>query len=261
MPATKHFTSMGPTVPYAERLLGRKPATNMYQCRLAETEQEMRAAQALRFLVFNIEMNEGLEESYRTLLDQDPFDAYCDHLLVEHVPTGEIVGTYRMQTGHNAASNIGYYSELEFDLSTFDSVRNQVMECGRACVLKKHRNFRVLSLLWHNVLQYAKSHNCRYLLGCSSLTSQNPADGLAMYESMKVHFLAEPAFRVKPLPEMECKGSPAAQPPRTPKLLAAYFSLGCKVCGPPAIDREFGTIDFLTLLDMSELTQPILKSL
>ena len=41
MPATKHFTSMGPTVPYAERLLGRKPATNMYQCRLAETEQEM----------------------------------------------------------------------------------------------------------------------------------------------------------------------------------------------------------------------------
>ncbi len=35
-----------------------------------------------------------------------------------------------------------------------------------------------------------------------------------------------------------------------PKLLRAYLSLGAKICGPPALDREFKTIDFLTLLDL-----------
>ena len=37
---------------------------------------------------------------------------------------------------------------------------------------------------------------------------------------------------------------------KTPKLLSAYLALGAGVCGPPAIDREFRTIDFLTWLDV-----------
>jgi putative hemolysin len=35
--------------------------------------------------------------------------------------------------------------------------------------------------------------------------------------------------------------------------LRTYLSIGAKICGPPAIDREFGTIDFLTLLDLHTL--------
>jgi putative hemolysin len=37
---------------------------------------------------------------------------------------------------------------------------------------------------------------------------------------------------------------------KLPKLLRAYLSLGAKICGPPAIDRDFKTIDFLTLIDL-----------
>src|SRR5215472_15096525 len=33
----------------------------------------------------------------------------------------------------------------------------------------------------------------------------------------------------------------------------AHLTIGAKICGPPAIDREFGTIDFLTLLDLHAL--------
>jgi len=46
-------------------------------------------------------------------------------------------------------------------------------------------------------------------------------------------------------------GSPI--PATAPKLLRAYLAIGAKICGPPAIDREFGTIDFLTLLDLRTL--------
>jgi putative hemolysin len=36
-------------------------------------------------------------------------------------------------------------------------------------------------------------------------------------------------------------------------LLRAYLAIGAKICGPPAIDRDFGTIDFLTLLGIRAL--------
>ena len=35
-----------------------------------------------------------------------------------------------------------------------------------------------------------------------------------------------------------------------PKLLKTYLAIGCRIGGPPAWDREFGTIDFLTILDL-----------
>jgi putative hemolysin len=38
-----------------------------------------------------------------------------------------------------------------------------------------------------------------------------------------------------------------------PKLLRAYLSLGAKICGPPALDRRFKTIDFLTLMDLETM--------
>jgi putative hemolysin len=38
-----------------------------------------------------------------------------------------------------------------------------------------------------------------------------------------------------------------------PKLLRAYLTIGAKICSEPAIDREFKTIDFLTILDLQTL--------
>lgn len=40
---------------------------------------------------------------------------------------------------------------------------------------------------------------------------------------------------------------------KVPKLLRAYLAVGAKICGPPAIDPEFKTIDFLTLMDLQAL--------
>ena len=99
-----------------------------YAIRLARDEDEVRAAQGLRYQVFNLELNEGLDSSHSTGLDEDPFDAVCDHLLVEHLSTRQIVGTYRLQTGDNAAAKLGYYCEQEFEFDTFEPLfrRNTV---------------------------------------------------------------------------------------------------------------------------------------
>jgi len=151
-----------------------------YAVRLTRSEADLRRAQALRFAVFNVELNEGLEGSHETGLDADPFDPVCDHLLVEHAASGEVVGTYRLQTGPSAASHRGYYSAQEFDFSPYELLRDEMIELGRACVHKDHRNMVVLGLLWKGIADYAREHGARFLCGCSSLTSQDAAAGAAV---------------------------------------------------------------------------------
>jgi len=226
-----------------------------YATRLARSEAEIQAAQSLRFEVFNLELNEGLAQSYATGLDVDPFDAVCDHLLVEHVPSGSIVGTYRLQTGANAAKNLGYYCAQEFEFSVFEPWRNEIIELGRACVHKQHRNLIVLGLLWKGIADYAKARNARYLIGCSSLTSQNPAEGASAYSALCRNYLVAPAWRTQPTPAYECALETVTEEVAgIPKLLRAYLTIGAKICGPPALDRHFQTIDFLTLLDLEALS-------
>jgi len=224
-----------------------------YHMRMTESEADLRLAQALRFKVFNLELHEGLASSYETGLDSDRFDAVCDHLLVEEQKTGNVVGTYRMQSGKAAAERLGYYSAQEFDFSAYDKVRDEVIELGRACVHKDHRNFAVLNLLWKGIARYAGRHSARYLIGCSSLTSQDPAEGAALYGSFQKYLAPEP-LRTLPLSACACPLDRVINPaPKAPKLLSAYLMIGAKICGPPAIDREFKTIDFLTLLDLKSL--------
>ena len=230
-------------------------ASAQYAARLAGRPVEIQAAQQLRFQVFNLELNEGLAQSYATGLDADPFDAVCDHLIVEHLATQQIVGTYRLQTGRHAAKNLGYYSAQEFDFTPFEPRRNEIIELGRACVHRQHRNLIVLGLLWKGIADYAKAHGARYLIGCSSLTSQDAAVGAAAYtELCRKHFLADLPWRTQPTAAFECPLERLAEEEvKIPKLLRAYLTLGAKICGAPALDRQFQTIDFLTLLDLASL--------
>ena len=226
--------------------------------RLAQTIDDIRAAQALRFAVFNLELNEGLEHSYRTLLDADPFDAICDHLLVEDLRTREVVGTYRMQTGNRAEKALGYYSAQEFDLSPLNPIRTQVVELGRACVAKSHRNLAVLSLLWRGIAEYARANGSRYLIGCSSVHTQDAAIGASLYsELIRRHLVPEP-FVIAPRPEYACPlVTLATSTPELPKLFATYLTVGAKICGAPAIDREFKTVDFLTMIDLESIPRRV----
>ena len=227
--------------------------TGPYHVRMAVSESDRLAAFRLRFLVFNLELNEGLEESFATGHDVDEFDPICDHLIVEHAVTGRIVGTYRLQTGEIASAHAGFYSEREFDFSPYKQLGNSVIELGRACVHRDHRSSEVLYLLWRGIAQYAIHHGGRYLIGCSSLTSQDPAHGMAVYEAMREH-LADPQLRTTPQPAFAMPQiSTGNASDKIPKLLRAYLAVGAQICGPPAIDREFKTIDFLTLLDLEAL--------
>jgi putative hemolysin len=276
-------------LPIGDALANFSLTSGAYRARFAQTREDLQATFRLRFLVFNLELHEGLESAYADGYDTDAFDAVCSHLIVEHSPSNQVVGTYRLQTGQHAAKNLGYYSAREFDLAPFEPLRDALLEVGRASIHRDHRSFEVLTLLWRGLAHVAASRKLRYLMGCSSLTSQDPAEGSAMYAGLQ-KYLVEPAFRTVPRegfsfpispevavreikiaeaqepeadtseaknPEVQVKMAEASSEIYVPRLLRAYLSIGARICGPPAIDREFKTIDFLTLLDLDQMPRVV----
>ncbi len=229
-------------------------STGHFHVRMAQTLEDVIECQRLRYLVFNCELGEGLDSSSQCGLDRDLFDFACDHLMVYDAATGILAGTYRMQNGYRAKGNLGFYGEQFFDFSPFESMRGEILELGRACVRFEYRNTSVLHMLWKGIVRYARSCGARYLIGCSSLSSQDEDEGIALYESLREKYLVASSLRTHPVEERRCKPSGAhAPPPRPPRLFRAYLDIFARVCGPPAIDREFKTIDFLTLVDLQAL--------
>lgn len=226
-----------------------------YKSRLATTDADRDAACRLRFNVFNTELGEGLIDSYATGRDYDQFDPVCDHLIVEDTELSIIVGTYRMQSGAVAAANFGYYSQQEFDFSPYASIRHLTLELGRACIHKDHRTSEVLTLLWRTIARHCRLNGFRYLIGCSSLTSRNPHEGWALYHQLR-NFMTLPEFLtvVTPAYRLPATDDNSVIPVKTPKLLRTYIGTGARICSEPAWDRAFGTIDFLTLLDLEQLS-------
>ena len=235
------------------RVLAADPSKR-YVITEAQTVAEVAEAQALRFEVFNLELAEGLVSSFVTGRDEDLYDTVCNHLLVRDAITGNVVGTYRYQTGLNAQAELGYYSESEFNLAPYEHRRHEILELGRACVHKDHRNLRVLAMLWRGIAAVVARTQTRFLIGCSSLSSNDTGIGQALYQQLVPSYLAPLGLRALPHSAVVCNAPrPLPAAPRPPKLLAAYLSLGAWIAGPPALDIEFGTIDFLTILDMHNL--------
>jgi putative hemolysin len=227
-----------------------------YRATFASTRDELDAILQLRYEVFNTEMGEGLDASRDTRRDFDEFDPVFHHLMVIDRPEAAVVGTYRMQTSAMASRHRGFYSDAEFDLSALPRhVLDSAVEVGRTCVAPAHRNTVVMLLLWKGLARYLASTGTRYLFGCCSIPSQHPEHGRHAMRLFERGGHLHPDVVVHPRPGWECDGEgPADGGELTlPPLFRLYLRYGAKVCGPPALDRQFKTIDFLLLLDIAQL--------
>ncbi len=246
----------GDAAPYP-RSLGALPdgvlRAGRFEARFARTGEELDRLLRLRFEVFNLELDEGLESSWATARDEDPFDAQCHHLLVEDTSTLRILGTYRLQTAQMAEAGMGFYSAAEYDLGGIpSSVMDSSVEIGRACIDRRHRNRQVLFLLWRGLARYMTWNDKRYFFGCSSLTSQDPREGWQLFEQLKERGTLHPSILLDVNPEFACKKPESGGYGETveiPQLFKTYLRYGARVCSAPALDREFKTIDYLMLFD------------
>ncbi len=235
-----------------------------YAADFARTRAELEEVQRLRFEIFNLELGEGLDSSFQTRMDIDPFDDQCHHLIIRDVRNGELVGTYRMQTLEMASAHKGFYSNGEYHLEQFPGeVLEQALELGRACISSAHRNGRVLFLLWRGLFAYLKANDLRFMFGCCSLASQSPEEGWAMFKRLKRSGTLHPDHLLTAREDYVCEKVSVSEEMlldlEMPRLMRLYIDYGTRICSEPAIDRDFKTIDYLVLFDVHHIPAKLLK--
>jgi putative hemolysin len=241
-----------------------------FDLRFAWTRADLHAVQTLRYRVFHDELGEGTT-SDATGRDEDQHDPWFHHLMIVHRASGEVVGTYRLQTCVMAATRYGFYSATLFELGAIPGViLDKSIEVGRACVAPAYRSGRVLRLLWKGLARYMHWNSKRFLFGCCSLPGTDvdvARDAWRILHARNVlhdRVMARPRSGHSALPD-DGRSRPlttadALTAPLTP-LFDSYLALGAKVCSAPALDRDFGTTDFLVLMDVEELEESTRRSL
>lgn len=240
--------------------------------RLAQTIEEVEAAQALRYRVFFEEMSaRPTAEVAAAKRDFDKFDEICDHLLVidsnrTDLPCG-VVGTYRLLRSSVAEQHGGFYTSDEYDIHRLVAHPGETLELGRSCVEADHRNRPTMQLLWQSIAQYVFHHEIDIMFGCASMHGTDP-EALALPLSYLYHYhLAPPALRPRALDErfvdmrilsedqIDARRALAALPP----LIKGYLRLGGFVGDGAVVDREFNTTDVSIVVKTDLITEKYFK--
>jgi putative hemolysin len=113
----------------------------------------------------------------------------------------------------------------------------------------------VLFLLWKGIAAYVIHNQKRFLFGCCSLTSQNQGEGLAAARRIDREGYVHADYFVPTRSAYACDDADGVplEEPVLPPLFGMYLRFGARVCSPPALDRVFGTIDFLVLFDVDRM--------
>ena len=226
-----------------------------YQVRFAQSDQDRRDVQALRYAVFAEELGARVEGADRGL-DIDPLDELADHLMVVECESGECVGSYRLATREQVQHAEGFYTQRIFDLSRLDeSILDEGVELGRACVGLQHRTRGVLQLLLRGIGAYLIARQKRFLFGCGSVGLKDLGEARSVICQIDREGWLDATLDVKPteaytpsLPEAASGGVPEIT-----ALLYAYSSIGARLAASPAYDPDFKTLDFFVLLDLEHV--------
>ena len=246
-------------------------ATNL-DVRLAANEEEIRAAQALRYRVFYNEMGaKPTAEMAAKSSDFDDFDGVCDHLLVLDPKLGTgakaVVGTYRLMR-RQAGERFGrFYTASEYDISQIVASDLNFMELGRSCVDAHYRSRSTMNLLWSGIASYVRENNVDLMFGCASMPGVDP-DLLSIHLSYLHHWhLAPETMRPKALPELyvpmnrvdKATIDPKRALAQLPPLVKGYLRLGGFVGDGAVIDHQFNTTDVCVMVKTDLVTQKYVK--
>lgn len=262
-------------VPTTCRLPVRRPAEILgrigsLETRLAVTNSEIDAAQAVRYRVFVEEMKAKMTpDAVRRRRDIDAWDMVCDHLLVldtaiEGDTEEQIVGTYRLLRQDVARGSGGFYSQSEFDVDRLiaSHPEKRFMELGRSCVLPQYRTKRTVELLWQGAWAYALKHGIGAMFGCGSFSGAVPEEHALALSFLHQNALARDMWAVRAHDDqyrnMDLVPSEAVNPRRAlagmPPLIKGYLRLGAMIGDGAVVDHAFNTTDVLIVLPIGSIS-------
>ena len=223
----------------------------------AKHEDEVRAAQKLRFDVFAGEMGARLPCKVAGH-DIDLFDDYCEHLLVRDETTEQVIGTYRVLTPAQAQRAGGTYSDTEFDLTRLRGIRSRMVELGRSCVHPDHRHGGVILALWGALFEFMNRNQLDTMIGCASIPMLH--NGMvsgdvaaSIWSQLSATHMASVEFHVRPRLPLPVEQLDRHLPVDPPALIKGYLRLGAKVLGAPAWDPDFNSADLPMMMRVADM--------
>jgi putative hemolysin len=234
-----------------------------FEVRLAQTPDELRAAQRLRYDVFVRELGgSGPLVDHDAELERDHLDPYFDHLLLIDKQRKAVVGVYRLMREEMAIGAGGFYSEAEYDLTPLKGSGRKMLELGRSCLHADYRGGAGLHHLWSGLARYVTEHQIEIMFGVASFHGTN-VDALAQPLSFLHHrHLAPDALRVKShsksyinmnlVDKLHLKRRDAMR--QMPGLIKAYLRLGGCVGEGAFVDHSFNTVDVCLIMDTAQLS-------
>ena len=240
-----------------------------FTVRLAKSDEDVAAAQRLRYRVFVEEMGAAASpEDVADRRERDRFDPYFEHLLLidnectnPEIDRG-VVGVYRLLTGTRAREGIGFYGAEEYDLSLLDNEPRESLELGRSCVDASHRGGAGMHLLWAGLGQYVSEHKIGILFGVASFHGNDPEPFAQALSYLYHNHLAPPELRFTAIAESRARMD--ILPPdkidkveamrQIPALIKAYIRLGGFVGEGAYIDHDFNTVDVCLVLDATKMS-------
>ena len=233
-----------------------------FTVKLAETKEELRAAQALRYEVFVQELGgDGALVDHDAKLERDRFDPYFDHMLAIDNSNGQVVGVYRLLRGEQAEKIGQFYSDDEYDLMVLQNSGRRILELGRSCLHKDYRGGMAMYHLWNGLSQYVLSHKIEVLFGTASFHGTD-IDALAAPLSLLHHnHLAPEDLRVRAKTFQTMDLVPAEDLDRRaamlqiPALIKAYLRLGGFIGDGAFVDHAFNTTDVCLILDTARMNE------
>lgn len=244
------------------------------ELRLIQGQEEMEAAQRLRYDVFYKERGaRPTPEMEKLERDIDRFDPGCDHLVVlDHDADPDnppIVGTYRLLRRDMAAKLGRFYTQDEFSIRRLLKGGHQVLELGRSCVAVEYRKAMTMNLLWRGIGLYAHTHNVNLMFGCASFQGTDP-DAIAVELSYLRHYHMAP-LRMRPKARRKRYVSMNQVPPGSydpkaaraalPPLIKGYLRMGGMIGDGAVIDDQFNTIDVCVVVRPDRLTRAFARQM
>jgi len=233
-----------------------------FSVKIAETKDELRAAQALRYDVFVRELGgSGDMVDHQAGLEKDRFDRFFEHMIITDTAIGQVVGVYRLLRDDQAQVAGQFYSEDEYDLTLLKSSGRKLLELGRSCLHQEYRGGTAMFHLWNGLADYVARHKIEVLFGVASFHGTDIATLAEPLSMLNHNHLAPPDLRMRALDQhyqpMDLIAADDLDRRKAmlqvPALIKAYLRLGGFVGDGAFIDEKFNTTDVCLVLDTARL--------
>ena len=225
-----------------------------YSARIATTDDDVRAAQRLRFVRFR--EGDGL--------DADEFDSICKHVLVEERETGKLVCCFRFLPLADGSEISRSYSAKYYDLSALEAYEGAMVEMGRFCIHPDYKDSSILRVAWSAMTQYVDENKVDMLFGCSSFHGTDAEEHMEAFTLLKENHLAPkrwlPRVKAPKVFRFAAKLKPRKPNLRVamramPPLLRTYLVMGGWVSDHAVVDNDMNTLHVFTGVEINRVPQ------